>query len=97
MEVNKNVPKELVFSMPSPVMSSHSGDWKEYLPSMMLRIITICLRCQKGGHPTSLPRESCLRLLEWFAIKQTLDVTQLNFCINHCILLHLGSSLTTTK
>ena len=37
-----------------PVMSSHSGVLKEYFPSMILRIITICLRCQKGGQPTSL-------------------------------------------
>ena len=39
---------------PPPEMSCHSGVLREYLPSIMLRIITICLRCQKGGHPTSL-------------------------------------------
>lgn len=36
-----------------PDMSAHSGDVKLYLPSMMLRSITICLRCQNGGQPTS--------------------------------------------
>lgn len=37
----------------SPEISAHSGDVKLYFPSMILRSITICLRCQKGGQPTS--------------------------------------------
>lgn len=37
-------------------MSSHSGLWKWYLPSIIDRNITTCRRCQKGGQPTSLWR-----------------------------------------
>lgn len=36
-----------------PEISAHSGDVKLYFPSMMLRSITICLRCQNGGQPTN--------------------------------------------
>jgi hypothetical protein len=41
-------------------MSAHSGVVKEYFPSMILRSITICLRCQNGGQPTSLQEEGRL-------------------------------------
>lgn len=34
-------------------MSAHSGEVNEYFPSIIFLSITICLRCQKGGHPTS--------------------------------------------
>lgn len=43
----------IIMSNRLPEISAHSGDVKLYLPSMMLRSITICLRCQKGGHPTN--------------------------------------------
>lgn len=36
-----------------PDISAHSGDVKLYLPSIIFRNITICLRCQNGGQPTS--------------------------------------------
>lgn len=35
-------------------MSAHSGEVNEYFPSIMFLSITICLRCQNGGHPTNL-------------------------------------------
>lgn len=37
----------------SPDISAHSGDVKLYFPSMIFLSITICLRCQNGGQPTS--------------------------------------------
>lgn len=37
-----------------PDISAHSGDVNVYFPSIIFRSITICLRCQKGGQPTSL-------------------------------------------
>uniref|UniRef100_A0A6B0TXL6 Uncharacterized protein n=1 Tax=Ixodes ricinus TaxID=34613 RepID=A0A6B0TXL6_IXORI len=43
----------LIRSLGASVMSSHSGLQNSYFPSMMLRSMTICLRCQKGGKPTS--------------------------------------------
>lgn len=36
-----------------PEISAHSGDVKLYLPSIIFRSMTICFRCQNGGHPTS--------------------------------------------
>lgn len=36
-----------------PDMSAHSGEVKLYFPSIILRNMTICLRCQNGGQPTS--------------------------------------------
>lgn len=36
-----------------PVISAHSGDVKEYFPSIIFLSITICFRCQNGGLPTN--------------------------------------------
>lgn len=36
-----------------PLISAHSGEVKLYLPSIIFRNMTICLRCQNGGQPTS--------------------------------------------
>lgn len=52
-KLNKMLRKFLVIMLKnSPDMSLHSGDIKLYFPSMILRNIIICLRCQKGGQPT---------------------------------------------
>ena len=40
-------------------MSSHSGLWKWYLPSIIDLSMTTCRRCQKGGQPTSLGENEC--------------------------------------